>query len=83
MNSPLIQFTNCQLLRNGILSENDNLWVQNGKVIDPQKVFFDLKTKADQVVDCQGNLIVPGFIDIQINGKFTFHSCSLVFFSLK
>jgi hypothetical protein len=63
------QFTNCRLIRNGRLNLDIDLWVQNGKVIDPQKLFFAKQKKADRVIDCQGSLIAPGFIDIQINGR--------------
>ncbi|CAH0560663.1 unnamed protein product [Brassicogethes aeneus] len=69
MSGQLIQFVNCKILRDHkfIL---DDFWVRDGKIVDPEKVFFDEKIKADKQVDCHGNLIVPGFIDLQINGGF-------------
>uniref|UniRef100_A0A1Y1L6X7 Amidohydrolase-related domain-containing protein n=1 Tax=Photinus pyralis TaxID=7054 RepID=A0A1Y1L6X7_PHOPY len=67
--SELIQFINCKILRNHTLTE-EHLWVRNGKIINPEDVFFDEKIKADTVIDCNGCIIAPGFIDIQINGGF-------------
>jgi len=64
----IFQFTNCSILRDHNIIAED-LWVRNGKVIDPEKVFFDEKRTADEKVDCNGVLICPGFIDIQINGE--------------
>lgn len=69
MTEILTQFKNCSLVR-GHKIVKDDLWVRNGKIIDPEKVFFDEKTTADIVIDCQNALIAPGFIDIQINGNF-------------
>lgn len=65
----LIKFTNCKILRNHKIIHED-IWVRNGKIINPEKVFFDEKVQADTVINCNGNLIAPGFIELQINGKF-------------
>ncbi|KAG8035210.1 hypothetical protein G9C98_001700 [Cotesia typhae] len=65
----LQQFFNCRLLRDGKLI-NDNLWVRNGIIVDPEKLFFDEKVKADESIDCYNAIISPGYIDIQINGGF-------------
>ncbi|KAK4887816.1 hypothetical protein RN001_004087 [Aquatica leii] len=67
--SKIQQFTNCKILRNGHLID-EHLWVRGGTIIDPEKVFFDEKIKANLVIDCKGCIISPGFIDIQINGGF-------------
>jgi N-acetylglucosamine-6-phosphate deacetylase len=48
----------------------DDLWIRHGKIINPQDVFFEEKIQADIEYDCQGVLIVPGYIDLQINGAF-------------
>lgn len=64
----LKRFINCRILRDGKLV-NENLWVRNGKITNPEQVFFDEKIKADVVIDCKGSIIAPGFIDLQINGK--------------
>ena len=47
---------------------NDELWVQGGKIIDPQKYFYDVAKQADEEVDCKGLIVAPGYIDIQCNG---------------
>lgn len=67
MTLKLTQFRNCRLLRNHQLVVDD-LWVRAGKVIDPEKVFFDEKQQAHVQVDCGGAILAPGFIDLQING---------------
>ena len=63
----LVRFNNCNLLRDHQLI-CDDLWVRDGKILDPENVFFDERVRADVIVDCCGLLIVPGFIDVQING---------------
>lgn len=64
----LIQFVNCRILRDHKIIKED-LWVRNGKIIDPEKVFFDEKVQSDLRVDCKNAIIAPGFIDLQINGN--------------
>ncbi|KAM8825421.1 N-acetylglucosamine-6-phosphate deacetylase [Synchiropus picturatus] len=68
-NSPITQFVNCKILRDHKLLRED-LWVRDGKILDPQKLFFDEHGYADQRVDCKNQIIAPGFIDVQINGGF-------------
>uniref|UniRef100_A0A0R3Q067 N-acetylglucosamine-6-phosphate deacetylase n=1 Tax=Angiostrongylus costaricensis TaxID=334426 RepID=A0A0R3Q067_ANGCS len=46
------------------------LKVRNGKIVDALSVFFDERRRADIQVDCDGLILSPGFIDIQINGGF-------------
>ncbi|XP_053680426.1 N-acetylglucosamine-6-phosphate deacetylase [Anopheles nili] len=65
----LTQFRNCRVLRNHQLV-HDDVWVRGGKIIDPEKVFFDEKLHADIQIDCLGNIVAPGFIDLQINGGY-------------
>ncbi|KAF8763719.1 N-acetylglucosamine-6-phosphate deacetylase like protein [Argiope bruennichi] len=65
----LIQFYNCSILRDSKIMRED-LWVRNSKIINPEPVFYDEKVMADIKIDCGNNLIVPGFIDLQINGGF-------------
>lgn len=48
--------------------EEGDVWVRDGKVIDPQKLFYEEKRLPDEVVDCTNLIVAPGFIDIQING---------------
>lgn len=67
--SKLLQFKNCRLLRNHKII-TDDIWVRNGKIVNPEKIFFDEKMCADEKFDCRGALISPGFIDLQINGEY-------------
>lgn len=65
----LTHFRNCFILRNHQLIEDD-LLVRDGKIIDPQQLFFQEREWPARKVDCGGNIVAPGFIDIQINGAF-------------
>ncbi|XP_068193680.1 N-acetylglucosamine-6-phosphate deacetylase [Antennarius striatus] len=67
--APITQFINCRILREHQLQRED-LWVREGRILDPEKLFFDEQGYADQKVDCEGSIIAPGFIDVQINGGF-------------
>lgn len=44
----LIKFQNCRILRNHKVVRED-LWVRGGRIIDPEKVFFDEKKQAHLV----------------------------------
>lgn len=65
----LYQFRKCRLLRDGKIIRDD-LWIREGKIIDPRKIFWEEQVKADVQIDCNNLIICPGFIDVQINGKF-------------
>ncbi|KAJ1067687.1 hypothetical protein K5549_010805 [Capra hircus] len=64
--APVIQFTNCRILRGGALLRED-LWVRGGRILDPEKLFFEERRVADEQRDCGGCILAPGFIDVQIN----------------
>ncbi|OQR69937.1 putative N-acetylglucosamine-6-phosphate deacetylase-like [Tropilaelaps mercedesae] len=66
---PILRLKNCRVLRNGKF-QHDDLFVQDGKIIDYLPIFYEQKRQPDTVIDCGGNIISPGFIDIQINGGF-------------
>lgn len=72
-NKRVLQITNITLFRHGKLIEED-LWIQSGKVIDPQKRFWEAQHaggfSADQVLDGRGCIVCAGFIDIQFNGAY-------------
>ena len=65
----ITKFYNCFILRDHQIIKEDIL-VRDGKFLNPEPLFFDEKRKPDKFVDCQGLLITPGLIDIQINGGF-------------
>ena len=65
----VLKFSNCYILRDHKIIKEDVL-VRNGKFLDPEPLFFDEQKKPDKVVDCNGLLLAPGLIDIQINGGF-------------
>lgn len=67
--APITQFVSCRILRDHKLHRED-LWVREGKILDPEKLFFDEEGYADKIVDCKGCIIAPGFIDVQINGGY-------------
>ncbi|RPD58145.1 Metallo-dependent hydrolase [Lentinus tigrinus ALCF2SS1-7] len=70
----LICFTNCLLPQeDGGLVEKD-LWIdeRRGVILDSQKTFFVRKERPDRVIDLGGNILSPGFLDIQINGAYNF-----------
>lgn len=65
----ITQFVNCRILRDHRLQRED-LWVREGQILDPEKLFFDEKGFADERIDCEGSIVAPGFIDVQINGGY-------------
>lgn len=65
----LLKLFNCNILRNGKIIKED-LWVRNGKIVDPEKIFYDEKIDPDDKIDCQNCIISPGYIDVQINGGY-------------
>lgn len=62
-------FRNCYILRDS-KSLKEDLWVQDGKIINPEPLFFTKRRSFDEEIDCHGALIAPGLIDLQINGGF-------------
>lgn len=58
------------MIRDGKIIKDD-LWVRNGKIINPEPLFYEEKVVSNFVVDCHEAIIAPGFIDVQINGKET------------
>lgn len=64
----ITRLTNVRLVRDQQLESGD-LWIQNGKFIDAparcELIHFDYQT-----VDGNGNIVAPGFIDLQVNGGF-------------
>ncbi|KIP08673.1 carbohydrate esterase family 9 protein [Phlebiopsis gigantea 11061_1 CR5-6] len=76
MESPngLVCFTNCLLpLEDGSLVEQD-LWIdeRRGVILDAQRTFFLRRDRPARVIDLKGNILSPGYLDIQINGAYGF-----------
>ncbi|EXJ81075.1 hypothetical protein A1O3_07363 [Capronia epimyces CBS 606.96] len=63
------KFTNGYLLRDGQLVPGD-LWIssETGRIISPQSAFYSAHLTPDKVIDLDGKILSPGFIDVQING---------------
>ncbi|OQR92274.1 n-acetylglucosamine-6-phosphate deacetylase [Achlya hypogyna] len=78
-----LKIENVRVLRGGKLVPTF-LWVENGKIMDPQARFWRASTAPEygpqRVVDGRGLIVAPGFLDIQINGAyghdFTDRKCS-------
>lgn len=70
----ITRFTNCRVLRNNTLA-NEDLWISSdtGKIINGQELFYGHQATADQVIDLSGRIISPGFIDVQLNGVLGFN----------
>jgi N-acetylglucosamine-6-phosphate deacetylase len=69
-NNKLYKIINAKLLRDHQLVENDYLWFQNGKFVDGKRVFFEQALEPDEVIDADGAVVAPGFLDLQINGSY-------------
>jgi len=69
----VIKICNARVLRGGKLV-HDDLWLQGGRILDPQCRFWDAANSrqfaADLILDAKQLIIAPGFIDLQINGAF-------------
>ena len=74
-NLPLTRFANCRVLRGHSLAAAD-LWVQGGVIVEPQRLFYGSFQRADVVIDCEGLILAPGYIDLQLNGGFGVDFCS-------
>ncbi|XP_014675958.1 PREDICTED: putative N-acetylglucosamine-6-phosphate deacetylase [Priapulus caudatus] len=67
--SEIVQFRNCRILRHHQLLWED-LWIRDGRILNPEHLFYIEKGYADVQVDCGGQILASGFIDVQINGAF-------------
>ncbi|KAL3108150.1 hypothetical protein niasHT_016341 [Heterodera trifolii] len=67
----IICFRHCRLFQNGtFIDDSDELWVRDGKILEAQKIFYEERKRPNLWVDCEGLILAPGFIDIQMNGAF-------------
>jgi N-acetylglucosamine-6-phosphate deacetylase len=61
----MIAITNCSFFENGILRERTNVLIRNGRIVSLHAVHIP---EAYQIIDLQGALLAPGFMDLQIYG---------------
>ncbi|CAO3697847.1 unnamed protein product [Rhizopus stolonifer] len=66
----IIKIINARILLNHEIVQDSYLWYQDGKIIHPQNLFFSARRDADEIIDAKGLLVVPGFIETQINGAY-------------
>jgi N-acetylglucosamine-6-phosphate deacetylase len=68
----IICFRNCRLFRDGMFVQKafQELWVRDGRVLEPIKIFYGERKRPNINVDCEGHILAPGFLDIQVNGAF-------------
>ena len=64
----MVKLVNCQLIRDHKI-QDDQLLIRDGVILDPEAVFYDEKRIPDEIIDCDGHILAPGFIDLQINGE--------------
>jgi len=73
MNDKTLKIENVRVLRGGQLIST-YLWIENGKIIDPQARFWRSETKVEYgpgiVIDGKGMIVTPGYIDVQLNGAY-------------
>lgn len=60
-------YVNATLFTGETFVEHHSLLIADGKVVDLVNLRKSPPSDAE-VIDCQGNIIAPGFIDLQING---------------
>ena len=63
--SSVTRYVNCRLLIGHELRTGQDLWVRDGSVADPKQLFWEGRS-ADTTIDCQGRILAPGFIDLQV-----------------
>ncbi|TEB38469.1 carbohydrate esterase family 9 protein [Coprinellus micaceus] len=70
----LVGFTNCLIVQEDGTSLQGDLWVDeaSGLIVDAKRAFFQAKQRPGKMVDLGGNILSPGFLDIQINGAYGF-----------
>jgi len=68
-----MKLTNVKIVRGGKLVDDD-LWVRDGRILDAASDFWSTDSakgpQADSVRDGLGAIVVPGFVELQLNGAF-------------
>ena len=80
----LIHFFNARLVTEHGLVNDGELWVQDGKIVDPRTRFWSRAdaasvqtSAADRRIDCKGLVLAPGFIDCMLYSAFGIDFSSL------
>ncbi|EME77242.1 carbohydrate esterase family 9 protein [Pseudocercospora fijiensis CIRAD86] len=65
------RLTGGRLVKGDKLIEHD-LWISSvtGKILHDQEVFYEHHVTPDEIIDLEGKILCPGFIDVQFNGAF-------------
>ncbi|CAK4031937.1 carbohydrate esterase family 9 [Lecanosticta acicola] len=65
------RLTGGRLVKGNRLVQED-LWISSvtGKILHSQEVFYEHHVVPDEVIDLEGKILAPGFIDVQFNGAF-------------
>ena len=80
----MIKFTNAtivtvndkqEIIKNGDLVVDNNIIKYVGKKLSKQNELPFLKNGYEQVIDCQENIIMPGFINTHSHAAMTLFSC--------
>ncbi|KAM0748066.1 Metallo-dependent hydrolase [Meredithblackwellia eburnea MCA 4105] len=68
----ILRFTNCKVASKDGLLENRDVYIDTseGKIISGQSYFFGYRQPVQEIVDLDGKILAPGFIDAQINGAY-------------
>jgi len=61
---------NARILKNHAIIEEDYIWIRGGKICNPADLFWNEKVSPNVLIDAKNALIVPGYIELQINGAF-------------
>ena len=75
MNSAVVTCYKGGLTPCGEKLEKRDIWVREGRIVDPQQLFFRERKSPDYVINCSNHIVAPGFIDIQINGEYIPNLC--------
>ena len=59
---------NARIFTSSNIVEGKSIVIENDKIIDITATLKQTNNSSDQLIDLQGHLLTPGFIDTQVNG---------------
>ncbi|EWC44983.1 hypothetical protein DRE_01042 [Drechslerella stenobrocha 248] len=69
----IVRLTNCKIpIDNRLVAGSLLVNSTTGLIISPREAFYDSRLTTGSIVDLGGRVLVPGFIDVQINGAYGF-----------